>query len=83
MSVSHPLLVSAQDGDGAVPIRFVQAGGVLEGAGGCEAGADEGRFGVGVVRWGVAHRGFVSVRCSPASHPQVGHHRRVTVRVAP
>jgi leucyl aminopeptidase len=32
MSVSHPLLVSAQDGAGAVPIRFVQAGGVLEGA---------------------------------------------------
>ena len=32
MSVSHPLLVSAQAGDGAVPIRFVQAGGVLEGA---------------------------------------------------
>ena len=32
MSISHPLLVSAQDGDGAIPIRFVQPGGALDGA---------------------------------------------------
>ena len=32
MSISHPLLVFAQDGDGAIPIRFVQPGGALEGA---------------------------------------------------
>ncbi|WP_428153178.1 leucyl aminopeptidase family protein [Brevundimonas sp.] len=31
MSVSHPLLVSAQDGDGAIPIRFVQPGDALDG----------------------------------------------------
>ncbi|WP_292024195.1 MULTISPECIES: M17 family metallopeptidase [unclassified Brevundimonas] len=37
MSISHPLLVSAQDGDGAIPIRFVQAGGALD---------------VGARRWG-------------------------------
>lgn len=30
MSISHPLLVSAQDG--AIPIRFVQPGGALDGA---------------------------------------------------
>ena len=41
MSVSHPLLVSAQDGDGAIPIRFVQAGGALD---------------VGARRWGDLHR---------------------------
>ena len=32
MSISHPLLVSAQDGDGAIPIRFVQPGGALDGS---------------------------------------------------
>ena len=32
MSISHPLLVSAQDGDGAIPIRFVQPGEALDGA---------------------------------------------------
>jgi leucyl aminopeptidase len=30
MSISHPLLVSAQDGAGAIPIRFVLAGGALD-----------------------------------------------------
>lgn len=32
MSISHPLLVSAQDGDGAIPIRFVQPDGARDGA---------------------------------------------------
>ncbi|RZJ94710.1 MAG: leucyl aminopeptidase family protein [Brevundimonas sp.] len=40
MSVSHPLLVSAQDGDGAIPICFVQAGGALD---------------AGARRWGELH----------------------------